>query len=1049
MLVLAAWAGTIVLGIAGCDKSPRPPASTQPSTTPAATETPASTPATGEAALPTPAPTPGATEPAAVEPPATVPAAAGLSDYLGEQASDQRTRAHEQSAVFALSDIKTLLAQKDFAGARDAAKGAVKEYADTKYARDLVDVLAESEKQLTAAKESAAQLQAQIDKQSEQEAQARHDRFTQQRDDGVACLNDKNYPSAIYYFQNALKEEDDAEVKGLLEQAVDKSTNPRIAVGDFTVAGDVGVPDAGRSVAEILLTRFDPTRFQLLERARLSALMDERDLALAGILNNPKLLAGKKVKGVKFLVLGSISKLGVLAVSARMVDVAGGEIVQTAEIEAPDAATLQGMLGELAAVLSMTNEQKQTYLADKDRLAQRRAQKEADGREAAEAAARNREAREAYWRQKQREAALQRQQHERDAVIVVGDLKAMIARGLYRQAARYARQAVLDFADTPSAMELTDLRALAEREMIRQAIAQKEADAEAQRQAAALEAHLQFLRFRQDGLAAYRRNDWRQATASFREALRFEESDEVRDLLRKAQLKLKIDEDRAYADAMGRAARAMREGRWGDAMAAYQSAMALRKSDEAKDGIALAKKKLQQAWVKTPEQVAREKKYSEALQSAGDAIAATDYRKAWQQIAEALAADPNGREARDLAARLGPTLGVKAMLDGKEVAGAQITVNGKAQGATTPASFRFKKGQTVRVAVTLPPKGGKTYATDETTFKADENGYEEFSAKIREVKAAVAPVVTPIPTPTVTPTPRPTTPPTPTPPVETPAGKAKKKKYEKALESAQDAIKDADYKAAWEQIEAALGLDPDGEEAKALAEKLGPTLTVTAELGGKAVKGATVTLAGVDTLTTPASLRLKKGQTYEVTVSLPPKAGKPPYTSDHKTITTDRNGHYEFHAVLKEAAPPVTPAPTATPTPDADAAKKKQYDKAVLAAKAAIADKDYKLAWEQIDLALSLVPDGKEARALGEKLGPTLTITSTLDGAEYKGARVTLNGVVQRDATPSAFKLKLGQAYKIEVTIVKRGKAYTTDAKTVTPDKNGNTDFAAVIKETK
>ena len=135
--------------------------------------------------------------------------------------------------------------------------------------------------------------------------------------------------------------------------------------------------------------------------------------------------------------------------------------MQTGEIEGADAVAIQGLLGDLAAILSMTPEQKQAYLADKDRLAQARAQKDAHDREAGEASARDRQAREEYWRERQRQALAERRQHEHDAVVVVGEIKTLMARGFYKQAAKYARQAIQDFADTPSAMELTDLRALA------------------------------------------------------------------------------------------------------------------------------------------------------------------------------------------------------------------------------------------------------------------------------------------------------------------------------------------------------------------------------------------------------------------------------------------------------------------------------------------------------------------------------------------------------------------------------------------------------------
>lgn len=1090
--LLAAIALLAFSGVA-CEKKEEP--STQPSTS-TQSETAATEPADAEAA-----------DGEAVDEEADGEVAS-TEEYLDEQASDERTRAHEQSAVFALSDIKTLLAQQDYQAATDAARSAAEEYADTQYAQQFTDLQAECEKQLAEAADADARQQAEFDEQSDEERLARQERFEQFRDDGVACMEDKNFPSAIYYFQAALNEQDDPEVASMLEEAVENSTNPRIAVGDFTVSGSVGIPDAGRSVAEILLTKFDPSRFQLVERSRLAALMDERDLTLAGIVEDPKRLADKKVKGIRFIVVGTVSKLGLLTVTARLVDVGSGEIMQTAEIEANDAVMLQGRLAELALLLSMTAEEKQAYMEDHDRLAQQQAQYEAEQREADEAAARDEQAREQYWRERHRQERLQRQQHERDAVVVVGDIKSMLARGLFRQAARYARQAVLDFADTSSAMELTDLRAVAEREAIRQALAQQEADEEAQREAAELEARMQFSRHRQEGMAAYQRDDYRHAAESFREALRFRDSDEVRGLLRAAQEKLRVDEDRAYSQAMQRAAKAMAESRWGDAMAAYQAALALRKTDEARSGVEAAGKKLQQ-----------QDRYRQMLQAARDAMGKGDFQAAWQWINAAGEMFPDAPEAKALAREIGPAVLVRAEVDGNERRDAKVALDGEAVRGRTPVGLRLRKGQQHEIVVTVPPHDGKTYEPAKQTITPSQDGFQELVVQVDEVK-------------------------------KTPEQIAREKKYNDAVRAAKDAIADVDYAAAWRWVDEALAADPAGQEAKDLADRLGATLSVKATLDGQDYAGARIRIDGKEQGQTPASFRFKKGQQHKVSVTIRGKRGKT-YSTDELTFAPSQNGHTDFVARIAEVQlpvappaaptpeaepalptppapeetaptpqpeptpqtgpaaeeivpavePPVAPAPESKPAPPdkkgrkkqdkprdakekdkpADAAKDETKDKADAekdkpadvarekdkpadAAKApenpkyqaalhdaqrAIKRKDYKAAWQQIDLALSLVPDGKEAASLAETLGPTLTVRATLDGREHRGARVTLDGQPQKDETPAGFKLKPGAPCKVEVTVVKRGKSYTTDTRTITPGKTGNTEFVADIQETK
>jgi sulfatase modifying factor 1 len=64
---------------------------------------------------------------------------------------------------------------------------------------------------------------------------------------------------------------------------------------------------------------------------------------------------------VKYLVLGRVSRLGNIIVTARMVDVATGNVMQTAEVSAEDARGLQGALTELVRILQMSDAEKKAY----------------------------------------------------------------------------------------------------------------------------------------------------------------------------------------------------------------------------------------------------------------------------------------------------------------------------------------------------------------------------------------------------------------------------------------------------------------------------------------------------------------------------------------------------------------------------------------------------------------------------------------------------------------------------------------------------------------
>ena len=141
---------------------------------------------------------------------------------------------------------------------------------------------------------------------------------------------------------------------------------PRIAVADFKVLGDVGIKDAGKVVAELLVTKFSPDRYQMVERGQLVTILNEVDLTISQVADNPALLEGRKVQGVRYLVLGSVSKLGYLEISARLVDIVDnpGDMVQTAQAKAEDARGLQDAMSELARILQMTEDEKKAYLDD-------------------------------------------------------------------------------------------------------------------------------------------------------------------------------------------------------------------------------------------------------------------------------------------------------------------------------------------------------------------------------------------------------------------------------------------------------------------------------------------------------------------------------------------------------------------------------------------------------------------------------------------------------------------------------------------------------------
>lgn len=135
----------------------------------------------------------------------------------------------------------------------------------------------------------------------------------------------------------------------------------RLSVADFEVRGDLGLPAAGRTIADELLPAFRG-RFDLVERGQLGKVIAELKLDASGLAENDH---GRRELGrlarLRYLVVGSITPLSGLTIHARLVDVHTGLVVQTARLSAPSAEELMALLPQLATLLQMTDEQKLAY----------------------------------------------------------------------------------------------------------------------------------------------------------------------------------------------------------------------------------------------------------------------------------------------------------------------------------------------------------------------------------------------------------------------------------------------------------------------------------------------------------------------------------------------------------------------------------------------------------------------------------------------------------------------------------------------------------------
>jgi hypothetical protein len=144
----------------------------------------------------------------------------------------------------------------------------------------------------------------------------------------------------------------------------------RVAIADFEVIEDIGVPRAGHAIAEELVAAMRP-RFDVVERSQSRALLDEMKIDDTILASNDTVRAefGKLAKA-RYVVLGSVNRLGGINVNARLVDTQTGLVVQTARVAAATPEDLTNRLPALGRMLQMTDAEKRAYeaqLAEKAR----------------------------------------------------------------------------------------------------------------------------------------------------------------------------------------------------------------------------------------------------------------------------------------------------------------------------------------------------------------------------------------------------------------------------------------------------------------------------------------------------------------------------------------------------------------------------------------------------------------------------------------------------------------------------------------------------------
>lgn len=321
------------------------------------------------------------------------------TEFIRGEIDKLRTRLEQQAAADrTVQDIQTVLEQGNPAKATELATTALKEYGGTESAPQLLKL------KLQADALAAAPL-------ADNAAKQRH--F---RDEADAALKDQNKRAAALALEQALAFGDDATLRqtydqvradltkyddnraraaelrrdpARLEEALDllreaekawptlplrqdideytlalQNRRDRVSVAEFEVRGEVGLAFAGRTVAEELLPLLKP-RYDLVERDQLAKIADDLKLQAGQLGEADAQRELGRVAKVRFLVLGSVSRLGGITVNARLVDMQSGLVVQAAKVTAPTPEDVVAQLPELAKLLLMKDEERALYEAQK------------------------------------------------------------------------------------------------------------------------------------------------------------------------------------------------------------------------------------------------------------------------------------------------------------------------------------------------------------------------------------------------------------------------------------------------------------------------------------------------------------------------------------------------------------------------------------------------------------------------------------------------------------------------------------------------------------
>jgi len=130
---------------------------------------------------------------------------------------------------------------------------------------------------------------------------------------------------------------------------------PGLAVIPFELKGTINEADAGAILSDLLLSEIDSKAYRLFERSQLKALLTEQKFQESDLVSDAaKAAKFGKLAGIRYLVLGSLSRLGSeYHLSARVVDCETAEIGERGRVKFGSINDAADALPELVNVLGL------------------------------------------------------------------------------------------------------------------------------------------------------------------------------------------------------------------------------------------------------------------------------------------------------------------------------------------------------------------------------------------------------------------------------------------------------------------------------------------------------------------------------------------------------------------------------------------------------------------------------------------------------------------------------------------------------------------------